>query len=158
MDGKIFHITKAKLKELQKEHDALVASEHAKIVGEEAPKVLQSEDLNPEFVSFQEDISSLRGRIDELKDIIDNHQLIKIPPKDRRSLVNVGATVKLDANGKSNEFIVVGTLEANPDAGMISNESPVGAALLGKKIGDEVVIPAPVKKKYKIKSIKYEIS
>lgn len=59
MEGKIFYITKAKLQELKKEHDELVSFEHSKSLGEEAPKILESEDLNSEFVSFQEDIGFL---------------------------------------------------------------------------------------------------
>jgi transcription elongation factor GreA len=52
----------------------------------------------------------------------------------------------------------VGTLEANPALGKISNESPVGKALLGHKIGDEVLVSSPAKIAYKIKGIKYEVN
>lgn len=158
MEGKIYYLTKAKLQELKKEHDELVAFERQKTVGQEAPKLFESEDMNPEFVSFQEDIGFLRARIDELKNIIEHHELIKNPPKDKKGIVAVGASVKIDVNGEKDEFEIVGTLEANPALGKISNESPVGRALLGHKIGDEVVIPSPVKTTYKIKGIKYEIS
>jgi transcription elongation factor GreA len=54
--------------------------------------------------------------------------------------------------------MLVSTLEANPSEGKISTESPVGKALLGKKIGDEIIITSPIRVKYKIKKIKYEIS
>jgi transcription elongation factor GreA len=54
--------------------------------------------------------------------------------------------------------MIVGTLEANPSEGRISIESPVGKALLGKKVGDEVIITSPIKIVYKIKKIKYELS
>ena len=54
--------------------------------------------------------------------------------------------------------MIVGTLEANPSLGKISNESPVGKALLGRRVGDEVIISSPIKTVYKIKGIKYEIS
>lgn len=158
MDEKIFYVTKLKLQEIKKEYQDLLEVEHKKSLGHETPKVLESEDLNPEFVSFQEDIGFLRARVDELKNIIDNHELIKIPSKDRQGVVAVGAKVKIDIGGKKDEFVIVGTLEANPAMGKISNESPVGKALLGCKIGDEVIIPTPAKMTYKIKSIKYEIS
>ena len=49
----------------------------------------------------------------------------------------------------------MGTLEANPTAGKISNRSPVGQALLGHKTGDEILITSPVRVKYRIKSVKY---
>ncbi len=158
MDGKIFYITKEKLQQLEKEHEELVAFEHTKVLGQEAPHMLESDDINPEFVSFQEDVGNLRAKIDALKDVLDHYELIKNPPKEKRDMVGIGACVKVDVNGKHNEFMIMGTLEANPELGHISNESPVGKALLGHKIGDEIFINAPEKTKYKIKSIKYEIS
>lgn len=158
MDGKIFYITKEKLQELKKEYDELVDFEHKKALGQEAPKILESEDLNPEFVSFQEDVGFLRSRIDELKNILDHHELIKNPGKERQSVVGLGARVKIDIDGQKDEFTIVGTLEANPALGKISNESPVGRALLGHKVGEEVIVSSPIKTIYKIKSIKYEVS
>ncbi len=158
MEGKIYYITKEKLAEIKKEYDELMAKEHTKAIGEEAPKMVESDDLNPDFVSFQDEIGSLRSRIDELQDIIDHHQIIKNPPKDQHDTVGVGATVHVDLGGKKNEFMIVGTLEADPEEGKISNESPVGRALIGKKIGDEVLISSPVNQVYKIKNIKYEVA
>lgn len=158
MDGKIFYITKSKFQELKKEYEELLVIEHKKTLEQEAPKILESEDLNPEFVSFQEDVGFLRARIDELKNILDHHEVIKNPLKSKQSLVEVGAKVKVDVGGQKDEFTIVGTLEANPALGKISNESPVGRALLGHKIGDEVFVSSPVEMKYKIKKIKYEIS
>ncbi len=157
-EGKIYHITKEKLQELKKEHKELVAQEQQKTVGEEAPKMLESEDMNPEFIAFQENMDSLRGRIEELDTIFKNHQIIKKPSKDKAEFVDIGAPVHIDHRGKKDEFMIVGTLEADPVAGKISNESPVGKALLGHKIGDEVVIDSPEKTTYKIKDIKYEIN
>lgn len=158
MEGKIFYVTKEKLQELRQEYEELIDFEHKRSVGQEAPKVFESENLNPEFVSFQEDVGFLRSRIDELKNIIDHHELIKNPPKDRQNFVGMGAKVRLDVDGQKDEFIIVGTLEANPALGKISNESPVGRALLGHRVGEEVVVSSPVKVTYKIKNIKYEIS
>jgi transcription elongation factor GreA len=64
--------------------------------------------------------------------------------------------VVVEVNGEEDEFQIVGTLEANPLLGKISNESPVGSALMGKKVGDEIIISSPVKTVYKIKKIKYQ--
>lgn len=158
MDEKVFFVTKLKLQELQKEYDELLNLERVKTTGEEAPKIFESEDLNPEFLSFQEDIGFLRSRIDEIKNILDHHEVIKNPGRDKAHFVDLGAKVKVDIGGQKDEFTIVGTLEANPVLGKISNESPVGKALLGHKIGDEIVISSPVKTTYKIKGIKYEIS
>ena len=84
--------------------------------------------------------------------------MIKAPARDKQSIVGLGAKVKIDVDGQRDEFVLVGTLEANPALGKISNESPVGRALLGHKIGDEVVVSSPIKITYKIKDIKYEVS
>ncbi len=156
MEDKIFYITKIKLKELQKEYQELVDLDHKKSLNSEAPRILESEDLNPEFVSFQEDIGFLRSRIDELKSIIDHHELIKKPSRDKQGVIGLGAKVKIDIDGQKDEFVIMGTLEANPALGRISNESPVGKALLGHKIGDAVVVSSPMKIVYKIRNIKYE--
>lgn len=158
MEGKTFYITKEKLQELRKEYEELVAFEHKKALGETAPKILESEDLNPEFVSFQEDVGFLRSRIDEIKNILEHYELIKNPAKSEKNVVGLGASVAIDIDGHKENFVIVGTLEANPSLGKISNESPVGKALLGHKVGDQVVVLAPVKTTYKIKSIKYEIN
>jgi len=156
MDGKIFYITKTKLQELNKEYVELLDLERKKALGQEAPKILESEDLNPEFVSFQEDVGFLRSRIDELKNILEHHELIKKPAKDKQNIVTLGSKVKIDVDGQKDEFVIVGTLEANPALGKISNESPVGRALLGHKVGDEVVVSSPIKTTYKIKNIKFD--
>lgn len=158
MDGKTFYITKAKLQELKKEYEELLEFERRKMVGQEAPKIFESEDINPEFISFQEDIGFLRSRISELKNILDHYELIKAPPNAEQKIVGLGAKIKIEVGGKKDEFLIVGTLEANPALGKISNESPVGRALLGHKIGDQITIPSPVKTVYKIKDIKYQIS
>lgn len=158
MADKIFYITKDKLHELKKEHEELLEIERKKAIGQEAPKILESEDLNPEFVSFQEDVGFLRSRIDELKDILEHHELIKNPPKEKRGVVGLGAKVRIEVDGEKDEFVVVGTLEANPALGKISNESPVGRAILGHRVGDEVTVSSPTKITYKIKNIKYEVS
>jgi len=77
MDKKIFYITKGKLKELKKEYEELLEIDRKKTMSEQAPKIFESEDLNPEFISFQEDVEFLRSRIDELKNILENYELIK---------------------------------------------------------------------------------
>ena len=158
MDGRIFYLTKEKLQGLKKEYEQLTAFERSKTIGQEAPKILESEVINLEFISFQEDMGFLRSRIEELKDILDHYELIKKPSKEKQIFVGLGAKVKIEVTGKNDEFVIVGTLEANPNLGRISNESPVGKALLGHKVGDEITISSPIKTTYIIKNIKYEIS
>jgi len=156
---KKFYLTKKGLEKLKKEYQQLKELRMAKIKGKEIPKILHSEDVDPEYLVFQEDLSFLEGRIADLEYIFKNTILIKPPPKEKRNVVNLGATVTLEEkDGSINEFTIVGTLEANPGEGKISSESPVGKALVGKKIGDEVLITSPIRVVYKIKKIKYQLS
>jgi len=157
MEEKIFYITKEKLAELQKEHADLTA-EHAALAGQETPRMFESEELNSEFVSYQERVDGITNRLEELENILAHYSLIKKPPIDKQHVVDLGACVHVDINGKKNEFVIMGTLEANPIAGKISNESPVGKALLGRKIGEEFELGHPDKKTYKIKNITYQLS
>jgi len=124
----------------------------------ESPKILHSEDLNPEYLAFQEDISFLESRITELDNIMKNAVLIKAPRKEKQNIIDLGATIFVDVGGQTDEFTLVGSLEANPSAGKISNESPVGKALMGHKAGEAVIVSSPVQTTYKIKKIKYNIS
>jgi transcription elongation factor GreA len=155
IEEKKFYLTKEGIEKLKKEYQDLRTLKALK-TGEEMPKILHSEDLNPEYLSLQEDLSVLDYRISELKEILENFELIKTPPKEERSTVHLGATVTLqETQGQINEFMIVGSLEANPNEGRISSESPVGKALLGKKVGSEVVLTSPIKVVYKIKKIRY---
>jgi transcription elongation factor GreA len=130
----------------------------AKVKGE-SPPILHSEDLNPEYLLFQEDLNFLESRMAELEFILKNTELIKVPPKEKQNIVDLGATVTLEeSDGQINEFMIVGTLEANPGEGKISSESPVGKSIFGKKIGEEVLVTSPIKVVYKIKKIKYRLS
>ncbi len=150
-----FYLTKEGLEKLKKEYENLKALKLAKTNEEESPKVLESEDLNPEYLAFQEDISLLESRIFELENVLKNTEIIKPPQKEKRNTILLGATVTVEADKQNDEFTLVGSLEANPVLGKISNESPVGRALLGHRTGEEVVVSSPVKTVYKIKKIKY---
>ena len=100
----------------------------------------------------REDQDRLETRISELEHILQNLKVIKKPKTDGH--VRLGSTVKLkSATGQAKEFQVVGTMEADPLSGKISDESPIGEALLGKAVGDKVVIHNSPDTTYKIASI-----
>jgi len=157
MSEKKFYLTKKGLEKIKKEYQDLKNLKLSKTKGE-VPKIWHSEDLNPEYLSFQEDLSFLELRIVDLEYILKNARLISRPPKEKQNIINLGARVLVEVDGQSDEFQIVGTLEANPTIGKISNESPVGRALLGHKVGDAVVISSPIQTVYKIRKIKYQIS
>jgi transcription elongation factor GreA len=157
-EEKKFYLSKGGLERIKKEYKDLKNLKLSKTKGE-SPKIWHSEDLNPEYLSFQEDLSFLETRIAELEYILKNAELIKIPSsKVRQNIVGLGAKVLVQVDGQNDEFEIVGTLEANPAIGKISNESPVGRILLGHRVGDEVVVSSPIKTIYRIKKIKYQFS
>ncbi len=151
---KKFYLTKEGLERIKKEYKDLKILKFSKTKGE-IPKIWHSEDLNPEYLAFQEDLSFLETRIAELEHVLKNSELIKLPSREAKKLVNLGARVLVDVDGQTDEFEIVGTLEANPSLGRISNESPVGQALLGHRAGEEIVVSSPIKTVYKIKKIRY---
>lgn len=150
-----FYLTKEGLEKIKREYEYLKNLRLAKTRGE-APKILESEDLNPEYISFQEDLSLIEKRVSEIENILKNKILIKTPRREKDAVVRYGAKVTVEIDGEEkDEFTIVGTLEANPYLGKISDESPVGKALMSRKVGDEVVVSSPIKTTYRIKKIKY---
>ncbi len=157
LEEKKFYLTKEGLEKLKKEYKDLKELKLVKTKGE-SPKVLHSEDFNPEYLAFQEDLSFLQIRLAELENVLKNANIIRPPAKEKQNIVNLGATVLIEVDGQKDEFTLVGSLEANPSLGKISNESPVGRALLGHRVGENVVVSSPIQTTYKIKKIKYRIS
>jgi transcription elongation factor GreA len=154
-EEKKFYLTKEGLEKIKKEYQDLKNLKLSK-TKEEIPKIWHSEDLNPEYLSFQEELSFLETRLSELEYILKNAELIKPPLEREQNVINLGARVTVEVDGQDNEFTIVGTLEANPAIGKISNESPVGRTLLGHKVGEVVIISFPIRTVYKIKKIKYQ--
>lgn len=104
----------------------------------------------------QDDLVFINKRMEDVSNIIQSHEIIKLPARDKRDVVGLGATVVVECGDRRNEFTIVGTLEANPLKGWISNESPVGQALLGKKVGDFVLVHASSQAGYMVKSVIYD--
>ncbi|NCU30343.1 transcription elongation factor GreA [Candidatus Saccharibacteria bacterium] len=94
---------------------------------------------NAEYDAAREEQGIVESRVVEIEDILQNFELIH--PK-KGGNVHVGSTVELE-NGTSVTYQVVGSVEADPLEGKISDESPIGAALMGKKAGDKVTIETP---------------
>lgn len=151
---KKFYLTKEGLDKLKKEYKDLKVLRLTK-TNAEAPKILESEDLNPEYLSFQEDINFMESRIVELEYVLKNAVLIRAPKGEKQKTIDLGAQVVVEVGNQIDEFTIVGSLEANPTLGKISDESPVGRALLGHRVGDEIPVSSPIQTIYKIKKIRY---
>ncbi len=98
---------------------------------------------NVEYEQTLREWAFVRGRILTLENII-SHAVVATPEASKKSAVGVGTkvTVRYD-DGKVEMYHLVGTSEVNPSQGQISNRSPIGQALLGKKVGDKVSVTSP---------------
>ncbi len=148
---KLFYLTQAGIDELNAELESLRAK---RIETAEAIKVARElGDLaeNAEYQSARQEQERTDSRIDEIEHILANVEVIK---SNGAKLVGLGSTVTLKGSKRDMVLQVVGTIEADPLAQKISDESPIGRALLGKKEGDDVEIKTPVETHtYKIAAI-----
>jgi len=141
--NKLFHLTKQGVDELQAELEELTGLRA--VIADRIKTAREFGDLseNMEYTAARQDQERNENRINEIEHILKNVAVIKDPKSNGK--VVLGSTVKLRAeNGKTKEFQVVGTVEADPLNGKISDESPIGQALMGKKEGDAVEIKTPV--------------
>ncbi|MBI3342417.1 transcription elongation factor GreA [Candidatus Curtissbacteria bacterium] len=145
-NNKKIYLTKEGLTELKKEYDELINTKRPDILS----RVSQARNMgdlaeNAEYVAAREELSFIDGRIDELEEILKEAVVIR-DSRTSRHLVKLGSTVTLHAEGKKETFTVVGEWEADPKDKKISHESPLGKALLGKKVGEKVEVEAPAGK------------
>ena len=99
---------------------------------------------NSDYQSAKEELSFMDGRISELEELVKTAQVVKPSSND---VVDIGHAVTLKVDGASRAvFQIVGEWEADPKQKKISHSSPLGLALMGKKVGDKVEVAAPVGK------------
>ncbi len=137
---KLYQITEEGKQELEAELEELKSRR-----GGIADKIAEARDFgdlseNAEYDSAREEQGLVESRIAEIEDILLNAELIKGGSKGK---VSLGSKVELKTGKKTVVYTVVGPVEADPLEGKISNESPIGLALMGKKVGDTVVINTP---------------
>ncbi len=96
---------------------------------------------NAEYHDAREEQAFVEGRIIEIQNIIKESQVVEMSKNSK--IVSLGSKVKVKVEGKEFEYSVVGTNEADPLKGLISCESPLGQALLGKAVGDKVSVELP---------------
>jgi transcription elongation factor GreA len=150
---KLFHLTEEGVAELKAELARLIGERSE--VADRIKTAREFGDLaeNAEYQVARQEQEKNEARISELEHIVANVEIIKSTGKDTK--VRLGSKVKLEGSGgKAKAFQVVGTVEADPLDGKISDESPIGQALMGKKVGESVDIKTPVETAtYKIVSI-----
>lgn len=144
MSEQPIYLTKEGLENLKAELEELIDVKRPEI----ALKIKEGRELgdlseNAVYESAKEEQAFIEGRIAELQEIIKNAVVSKNTEKDK---VYVGAKVTVHIEGSEETFHIVGGPEADPLNGKISHESPIGQALLDKKVGDHIDVEAPVGK------------
>jgi transcription elongation factor GreA len=151
MIHKEYRLTKQGVAELEAEHAELTGSRVE--IAEKLKVAREHGDLkeNAEYHAARDEQANLETRIADIEQILRSVEVLE--PKNT-SAVELGNTVVLKGEKGEQSYTVVGSVEANPAQGKLSNESPIGQALMGKKVGDtvEITLPAGVMS-YKIKTI-----
>ena len=147
MDSKKIYLTKEGLEELKKEFEELSKTKRPDILS----RVTQARSMgdlseNAEYVAARDELSFIDGRIDELEELLKQAVIIQDTHSKGTQVVKLGSTVTVHIKGKKEVFTVVGEWEADPHEKKISHESPLGKALIGKKIGENVEVEAPAGK------------
>lgn len=151
--GKKYKLTAKKQKELKKELKKL-ETKGRQDIAEKLDWLRQqptTEEDNP-FSDLLEDKNYLEKRISELKEILGNSEVAK---NAKNNIVDIGSAVTVGFESFEETYIVVSSIEADPLKGKISDESPVGKALMGTKVGDSVKVQVgPVVKEFRIILVK----
>ena len=136
------YISSEGLEKLKKEVEELKTTERRAIAERlESAKALGDLSENAEYQEAKEAQSLNEARIEELEDIIRDAVLIKKPTSS--SSVQIGSTIEVESKRGKETFTIVGSEEADPLLGKISNESPMGRAFLGRAVGDSVETKTP---------------
>jgi transcription elongation factor GreA len=140
-----FQVTKQGFSELTKELKELSEKKRPKAVDRLSYARSQGDlSENSDYHSARDELEFLDGRISELEDVLKNAVIVR--KNSKGGTVSVGTVVEVKANGSQHTFNIVGEWEANPSEKKISHTSPLGQALVGKKVGDKVEVEAPAGK------------
>ncbi len=154
METKSVYLTKEGYEKLQKEYEELTTSGRKNI----ANMIKQAKEYgdlseNSEYADAKDQQAFTEGRIAELEHILKNTVIIEENHTNCEK-VQIGCTVHVELESSEMQFKIVGSAEADPEKGWISNESPIGKALLGRGKGEEIEIEVPAgKMRYVIKKI-----
>lgn len=144
MQDKVVYLTpEGKQRFTAELHELLTVRRHE--VEEQIRRAKEFSDTvdNAEYDEAKTQQAFVEGRIQELERLLSTAKLIE-EPTTKSDFVRMGAHVKvLGPEGEEETYYLVGSSEADPRRGLISNESPIGRSLIGKKVGEEVTVVAP---------------
>lgn len=152
MNKKDFYVSQSGLDKLRAELDDLKNVQRKKIAAAlKEAKEFGDLSENASWDDAKERQAFIEGRISEIENIMKYAVVIE---KGAGDTVGVGSTVHVELETGEQVFEIVGSTEANPEEGKISNESPIGKALIGRKLGEEVEVTVPAGTiTYKIKKV-----
>ena len=142
------YVSREGLERLKREYEELKTTKRRELA-EKLQRAISAGDLseNADYQEAKEEQAFLEGRIAELEEAIASAEIIEEQTGGASAIVKVGSTVLAERRDKGahrkGAFMIVGTEETSPEEGKISHVSPLGAALIGKRIGDEVKIMTP---------------
>lgn len=156
MDKQTLVLTKEGLVKLKNELSNLIDVKRPEI----AKRIQDAREMgdiseNSEYDAAKQEQAFIEGRISEVEEILKN-ATVTDGEKSHKGSVDVGAKVTVHIDSTEDTFYIVGAPEADPMAKKISHESPLGSALMGKKVGEKIEVEAPVGKLiYTIIKIEY---
>src|SRR5918997_1552869 len=142
MNNKPAYLSREGLEKLREELEELVNVRRAEVAGR-IHEAKEHGDVteNAEYEDAKNEQAFVEGRIQTLSALIKN--AVIIDENHSTTHVQIGSTVEIEADGSKETYTIVGAAEAAPAEGRISNESPVGRALLGRKKGDTITVAIP---------------
>ena len=143
MKGKKTLLTEEGLKELQDELDDLInVKRPANLKAIKEARALGDLSENADYDAAKNDQAELEGRIKKIEKMLENYEIIEKQSNDK---VGLGSTVNIKYidDDEEDEYVIVGSQEADPFESKISNESPIAIAIMNKKVGDIVEVESP---------------
>ena len=145
-DKKIF-LTQKGFEDLKKEYQELLEKRRPEVVARlSSAREMGDLSENAEYTAAREELAFIDNRIEEMEALIRQAKLIS-DAGHKGATVDLGSQVSVKIANKEEVFTVVGEWEADPTEKKISHESPLGKALLGKVVGDDIEVQAPSGKK-----------
>jgi transcription elongation factor GreA len=147
MNPKKIYLTPKGLEDLKKEYEDLAKIKRPEIVRRlSAAREMGDLSENAEYTAAREELAFIDGRVEELEMLLKQAVLIENGNSQKGNIVDLGSQVTVKIADKKVIFTLVGEWEADPEEKKISHESPLGKALLGRTIGDEIEVEAPAGK------------
>lgn len=139
-----YYVTPERLEALKKELEEMKTVSRMEVASRlKRAKELGDLSENSEYIEAREEQAQLERSIFDIEQLVKNAMIIK-KPASGGDKIQIGSTFEVLKDGKTLRYTIVGSREARPEAGLISNESPIGKAFLGGRVGDIIKVKVPM--------------